>query len=51
MRMVLLTSVILLSACSSGPNLGVNVGLSPSGVSVNPSVSGRVGGVGVAVTP
>ena len=51
MRIVALVSLLILAACESGPNLGANVGITPSGVSVNPSVSGRVGGVGVSVTP
>lgn len=51
MRVAMIAAVALLAACTSGPNIGANVGISPSGVSVNPSVSGRVGDVGVTVTP
>ena len=51
MRAFMIASVLLMAACTSGPNIGANVGISPSGVSVNPSVSGRVGDVGVTVSP
>lgn len=40
-----------LAACQSGPYLNAGVSLGPGGVNVYPSVSGRVGGVGVAVAP
>lgn len=51
MRLAAIIAVLALAACESGPRLGANVGISSGGVSVSPSVSGRVGGVGVTVTP
>ncbi|MEL6644540.1 MAG: hypothetical protein AAFQ79_11430 [Pseudomonadota bacterium] len=51
MRALIIASLLLTAACTSGPNIGANVSINPSGVSVNPSVSGRVGDVGVSVTP
>lgn len=42
--------LLLLAACS-GPQAGVNIGIGPGGVSVNPVISGNVGGVGVSVSP
>jgi hypothetical protein len=39
-----------LAACSD-PTLNAGLRISPDGVRVVPSLSGRVGGVGVAVTP
>lgn len=51
MRLICILALSTLMACESGPNIGANVGITPNGVSVNPSVSGRVGGVGVAVSP
>lgn len=51
MRILAIACIVLTAACTGGPNIGANVGISPGGVTVNPSVSGRVGGVGVSVTP
>lgn len=51
MRHLALIAVMALAACESGPRLGANIGIDSGGVSVNPAVSGRVGGVGVTVTP
>jgi hypothetical protein len=42
--------LVLLPACED-PSLNVGASISSSGVSVSPSVSGRMGGVGVAVSP
>ncbi len=45
--MLTLASLVL-SACDGGPNLGLGFG--PGGVSVSPSVSGRVGRVNVGAS-
>jgi predicted small secreted protein len=42
---LLLAGAMLLSACDTGPYLGVGLGFGPGGVSVSPSVSGKVGDV------
>lgn len=42
--------LLLLSACTD-PRLNAAVSLGPDGVSLRPSLSGRVGGVGVAISP
>lgn len=47
---LLLSAILLLGACNSGPNLGVGIGVGSGGVSVKPTVSGNVGGVGVSVS-
>lgn len=52
MRIVTFALIVFtLAACQSGPYLNAGVSLGPGGVNVYPSVSGRVGGVGVAVGP
>ena len=43
-------ALLALPACEN-PQLNVGASVGSGGVSVYPSVSGRVGGVGVAVTP
>jgi len=50
MRLILICSVFALTACTD-PRLNANIGLGSNGITVTPSVSGRVGDVGVAVTP
>ncbi len=45
-----LASVMGLAACTD-PTLNTNLQIGPNGVKVTPSVSGRVGDVGVSVTP
>ncbi|MDH2326491.1 hypothetical protein QCN27_06395 [Cereibacter sp. SYSU M97828] len=49
MRILIL--VAILAGCQSGPYLNTGISIGPGGVGVYPSVSGRVGGVGVAVGP
>lgn len=44
-------ALLLLAACDTGPYVGAGIGIGPGGVYVAPSVSGRLGGVGVAVSP
>ncbi|MFZ5710224.1 MAG: hypothetical protein ACOY4T_11180 [Pseudomonadota bacterium] len=39
-----------LAACTD-PSVGAGIRLSPSGLSVVPTVGARVGGVGVAISP
>ena len=46
----LLVATVLLSACDTGPTLGVGLGFGPGGVSVSPTVSGRVGRVNVGAS-
>ncbi|MGR3511317.1 MAG: hypothetical protein ACU0GG_01030 [Paracoccaceae bacterium] len=50
MRWFALTALLVLPACED-PQLGVGATISNSGVSVSPVASGRVGGVGVAISP
>ena len=40
---VLLFAAMALSACDGGPFLGVGLGFGPGGVSVSPTVSGKIG--------
>ena len=46
----LITALLLLTACEN-PTLGIGTTISSGGISVSPVLSGRVGGVGVAVSP
>ena len=48
-RLVPLAVMVVLAACTGGPQLGAGIGIGRGGVSVYPSVSGNVGGVGVNV--
>jgi predicted small secreted protein len=50
MRTVLILAILALSACED-PSLGIGANINSGGVSVSPVLSGRVGGVGVAVSP
>ncbi|WP_413719178.1 hypothetical protein [Silicimonas sp. MF1-12-2] len=50
MKKLAFVVLILLPACED-PSLNAGLSISSSGLSVTPSVSGRVGGVGVAVSP
>lgn len=50
MKRLALALLILLPACED-PSLNVGASVSSGGVSLTPSVSGRVGGLGVAVSP
>ena len=50
MRWLALIAVVTLAGCEN-PSLGIGTTISASGVSVSPVISGRVGGVGVAVSP
>jgi predicted small secreted protein len=47
---LLLMAALMLSACDTGPYLGVGLGFGPGGVSVSPSVSGKVGDVTVGAS-
>ncbi|MEL6167049.1 MAG: hypothetical protein AAFR35_00065 [Pseudomonadota bacterium] len=49
-RLLLSLALLVLAACEN-PTLGANLRLGGDGISVSPSVSGRVGDVGVTVTP
>ena len=40
---VLLSAAMALSACDGGPFVGVGLGFGPGGVSVSPTVSGKIG--------
>lgn len=51
MKPFALIALLMLPACNSGPYVGAGIGIGPGGVYVAPSVSGRVGNVGVAVSP
>ena len=46
----LLVAASTLTACDTGPTLGVGLGVGPGGVSVSPTVSGRVGRVNVGAS-
>lgn len=50
MRKLALALVLLLPACED-PTLNAGISIGTGGVSVTPLVSGRVGDVGVAVSP
>lgn len=50
MRWLAATAMILVTGCEN-PTLGIGTRISSSGVSVSPVLSGRVGNVGVAVSP
>ncbi|MBT8424413.1 MAG: hypothetical protein HKN98_02990 [Silicimonas sp.] len=50
MRKLALVCLLFLPACED-PSLNVGASIGTGGVSVAPSVSGRVGGLGVAVSP
>ena len=50
MKRLALVALLLLPACEN-PSLNVGASISSGGVSVTPSASGRVGGVGVAISP
>ncbi|MEM8801642.1 MAG: hypothetical protein AAGF55_03820 [Pseudomonadota bacterium] len=50
MRPLFVLTLLALPACED-PSLNVGASIGSGGVSVTPSVSGRVGGVGVAVSP
>lgn len=50
MRWALVAAVLVLGACED-PRLNAGISLGAGGVSVYPSISGRIGGVGVAVGP
>jgi hypothetical protein len=50
MKKLLLAALVLLPACED-PSLNIGASIGTGGVSVAPSVSGRVGGLGVAVSP
>ena len=43
-------ATLFLSACDTGPTLGVGLGFGPGGVSVSPTVSGKVGRVNVGAS-
>lgn len=51
MRVAAILSVLFLTSACENPTLGIGATISPGGnVSVSPTVSGRVGDVGVAVS-
>ena len=50
MKKLAILAVLALPACEN-PQLNVGASIGSGGVSVTPSVSGRVGNVGVAVSP
>ena len=50
MKRIAILALLALPACED-PTLGIGASISSGGVSVSPVVSGRVGDVGVAVSP
>ncbi|GEM_PF-1756499 len=50
LRVGLLFLICVVPACTD-PRLNAGVSVGPGGVSVVPSLYGRVGGVGVAISP
>ncbi|MEM7753968.1 MAG: hypothetical protein AAF230_11165 [Pseudomonadota bacterium] len=50
MKKLMVLALLALPGCED-PTLGIGATISGSGVSVSPVVSGRVGDVGVAVSP
>ena len=51
MRTLAILSVLLLAVGCENPSLGIGATINSGGVSVSPVASGRVGGLGVAVSP
>lgn len=51
MKPALLLVLLLLSACVADPRLNAGISIGTGGVSVYPSVSGRVGPARVAISP
>jgi hypothetical protein len=49
-RLAALLSLLALTACTSSPTVGAGIRISPSGVSVSPTVSGSIGDLGVTVS-
>ena len=47
---LLLVATLMLSACDTGPSLGVGLGFGPGGMSVSPTVSGKIGRVNVGAS-
>lgn len=50
MKKLAVALLLILPACEN-PTLNAGVSVGSGGLSVTPSVSGRMGGVGVAVSP
>lgn len=50
MKRIAILALLALPGCED-PTLGIGASISSGGVSVSPVVSGRVGDVGVAVSP
>ncbi len=50
MRWLGVAAFVALTGCQN-PTLGVSTSIGAGGVSVSPTLSGNVGGVGVAVSP
>ena len=50
MKWMAALALIFLMGCEN-PSLGIGATINSGGISVSPKVSGRVGGVGVTVTP
>ncbi|MEQ9040117.1 MAG: hypothetical protein RIE24_17340 [Silicimonas sp.] len=50
MKKLAIVLLILLPACED-PSFNIGASVSSGGVDVSPSVSGRMGGVGVAISP
>ena len=48
--LALIFAAMILSACDTSPSLGLGLGFGPGGMSVLPSVSGRVGRVNVGAS-
>ncbi|MBT8409359.1 MAG: hypothetical protein KJN93_07020 [Alphaproteobacteria bacterium] len=48
MKPLIVLTILALAACTN-PTANANIGLGAGGVSVTPSVSGNVGGLGVTV--
>ena len=51
MKYLLFAATLLLISACTDPSVNAGVRISPSGVKVVPTVSGRVGNVGVSVAP
>ena len=48
MKAFLLPALLVLAACQS-PRLNTNLSLGPEGLSVNPALSGKIGGATVTI--
>ncbi|MCU0801915.1 MAG: hypothetical protein MUD11_09075 [Rhodobacteraceae bacterium] len=49
MRILAILVLLVMAACTAGPQLGIGMNVGPGGVIVTPTVRGNVGGVDVGI--